>query len=310
MMALRSHEALRGLGLPATDAHDLPTSARRFEDGAHYRVEISSVEGPRVLVDVLDEAAARNVPVHRVSQGSGIFMLDDDEIREMVQLGHRHGVEINLFVGPRAAWDIGVQATSLAGRSLGAALRGCDQLAYGLEDVFRGVDLGLRSVLVGDLGQLAVLGRLRRSGDLPEDMILKTSVSLPVGNPASAYVLAELGADSINLPVDLTLSMIAAIRAAVDVPLDIYLEAPDEFGGVVRHYETPEIVRVAAPVYVKYAVRNAAPLYPVGAHTMAATQLLGRERVRRAAISLRLLRQYMPEAISSSVVGRFPERKE
>lgn len=46
-------------------------------------MEISSVEGPRVLVDVLDEAAARKVPVHRVSQGSGIFMLDDDEIREM-----------------------------------------------------------------------------------------------------------------------------------------------------------------------------------------------------------------------------------
>ena len=190
---------------------------------------------------------------------------------------------------------------------MGAALRGCDQLAYGLEDVFRGVDLGLRSVLVGDLGHLAVLGRLRRSGDLPEDLILKTSVSLPVGNPASAYVLAELGADSINLPVDLSLSMIAAIRVAVDVPLDIYLEAPDEFGGVVRHYETPEIVRVAAPVYLKYAVRNAAPLYPVGAHTMAATQLLGRERVRRAAISLRLLRQYMPEAISSPIVTRSAE---
>ena len=63
----------------------------------------------------------------------------DDEIREMVALGRRHGVEVCLFVGPRANWDIGIQAASTAGRVVGSSLRGADQLAFGIEDVLHGV---------------------------------------------------------------------------------------------------------------------------------------------------------------------------
>jgi hypothetical protein len=74
---------LSTLGLPTGDAHDLPPSPHRFADGAHYRVEIPSVEGPRVLAAVIDEARTRDVPIHRVSQGSGIMLLTDAEIGEM-----------------------------------------------------------------------------------------------------------------------------------------------------------------------------------------------------------------------------------
>ena len=59
---------------------------------------------------VIDEASARRVPVHRVSQGSGIMLQTDDEIREMLALGRERGIEVCLFVGPRANWDVGVQA--------------------------------------------------------------------------------------------------------------------------------------------------------------------------------------------------------
>ena len=38
---------LQELGLPTQDRYDLPTSELRFPDGAHYRVEIPSVEGVR-----------------------------------------------------------------------------------------------------------------------------------------------------------------------------------------------------------------------------------------------------------------------
>lgn len=34
------------LGFPAGDAYDLPTSEKHFPDGAQYRIEIPSVEGP------------------------------------------------------------------------------------------------------------------------------------------------------------------------------------------------------------------------------------------------------------------------
>ena len=44
-----------------------------------------------------------------------------------------------------------------------------------------------------------------------------------------------------------------AIRAAVDIPLDVYIESPPEVGGFIRYPELPDIIRVAAPVYVKSA---------------------------------------------------------
>ena len=84
----------------------------------------------------------------------------DDEIREMLALGREHGIEVCLFVGPRANWDVGVQAGSSGGRVLGSSLRGADQLAYGIDDVLHGVTLGLRSILVADLGQLQIFGRM------------------------------------------------------------------------------------------------------------------------------------------------------
>ena len=40
-------DGLEQLGLPPTDLYELPTSEKRFPDGAHYRIEIPSTEGPR-----------------------------------------------------------------------------------------------------------------------------------------------------------------------------------------------------------------------------------------------------------------------
>ena len=77
---------LHELGLPEGDRHDLPTSTASFPDGAHYRVEIPSVEGPEALRAVIESAEASGTLVHRVSQGSGIMLLSDAEIDEMVQL--------------------------------------------------------------------------------------------------------------------------------------------------------------------------------------------------------------------------------
>ncbi len=280
---------LNQLNLPARDAYDLPASAKRFADGAPYRIEIPSCEGPKAMQAVVDEAAARKITIHRVSQGSGIMLQADDEIRAMLDLGREHGIEVCLFVGPRANWDTGVQAASTNGRVLGSSLRGADQLAFGIDDVLHGVSLGLRSILVADLGQLQVFGHMKKTGDLPSDFVLKISVTLAAANPATARLLEDLGATSINLPVDLSLPQIAAIRQAIDAPIDFYVEAPDDFGGTVRHYEAAELVRIGAPIYLKYGLRNAPGLYPSGGHLEGAVVALSRERVRRAAISLAIL---------------------
>ena len=278
----------------------LPDSPARFPDGGHYRVEIPSTEGPEAMRAVLVAASERGVRVHRVSQGSGITLLTDDEIADMVQQGRDAGTEVCLFTGPRAAWGTGVQATASSGRVIAGSLRGLDELRAGLADVVHAAELGVRSVLVSDLGQLAVLGRMRAAGDLPPDFVLKVSISMPVANPATARVLEDLGASTLNLPVDLAVADIAAIRAAVSVPLDIYIEGADDFGGPVRYHDLPEIVRVAAPVYVKFTVRNAPNTYPSGGHLTPVVLALAAERVRRAAIGLALLARTAPGLLPSS----------
>ena len=294
-----TRDFLRRLGLPAGDAHDLPTSPRRFPDGAQYRVEIPSVEGPRAMAAVLEEAQRYGIVVHRVSQGSGIMLQTDDEIREMARLGRENGTEVSLFVGPRAGWDIGGQVAAGAGKNLGARLRGMEQVVYAIEDIRRGCALGLRGVLLADEGALWVAGEMKRAGELPSDLVLKVSVQMGAANPASILWMERLGAGTYNTPTDLTLAQLAAIRQAVSIPLDVYVEVPDDFGGFVRHYEIPELVRVAAPVYLKFGLRNAPNYYPAGQHLEAQVMSQTRERVRRAALGLRLLQQYYPAATTS-----------
>lgn len=291
-----THAYLRSLGLPPRDRENQTGSPHRFDDGAHYRVEIPSVEGPEAFETVLAAAAEYDVPVHRISQGSGIMMQTDAEVEQMITLGREHGVEVSLFTGPRGAWDIGEQAATASGRVAAPALRGADQLTFAIEDVRHGCELGLRSVLVADVGHLWVLGQMKRSGQLPEDLVLKVSIQLPIANPATARLLEDLGASTLNLPVDLSVTQIAAIREAVGIPLDLYIEGADDFGAPVRYYEIPEIVRVAAPVHLKFTVRNAPGLYPAGGHIRDLVLSSARERVRRAAIGLGMLRRYYPEA--------------
>ena len=298
-MTQKTRDYLNTLALPSGDAFDLPTSPKRFPDGAQYRVEIPSVEGPRALAAVLEEAERQSVLIHRVSQGSGIMLLTDEEIREMARLGHDTGIEVSLFVGPRAAWDTGAQVTASAGKNLGARLRGMDQVVFAAEDIRRACALGMRSVLVADEGLLWLAAEMKKSGELPDDLVLKVSVQMGAANPISIRWMEQLGAGTYNVPTDLSLPQLAAVRQVVSLPLDIYVEAPDDFGGFVRHYEVPEMVRVAAPMYVKLGLRNSPNIYPSGIHLEGTAIAMVRERVHRAAIALDMLRRYYPDAQTS-----------
>jgi hypothetical protein len=280
-----AHRTLADLGYaPRTPSE---TSTARFPDGTAWRIEIPSCEGPDVMAAVLEEASRRDVPVHRVSQGSGVMMLTDAEIRRMLELGGRHDVEVCLFLGPRGAWDTGGQAKVSA--AVGGVARGSGAVAACLSDAFRAVDLGVRSLLVGDLGVLELLHRLKESGRLPGDLTLKTSVLMPLPNAPTAAVHERCGATSLNVSTDLDPATLAEIRAVTTAPLDMYVEVPDDQGGSVRFYDVPEVVRVAAPVYLKLGVRNAPNIYPSGRHLAATAEALGRERVRRAELVLGLL---------------------
>jgi len=287
------------LGLPPGDAHGLPTSAARFPDGGQYRIEIPSVEGPAALRAVYAAADEFGVPLHRVSQGSGVMLLLDRELDEMAALAAERGIEVSLFVGPRAGWDTGAMAYSAAGRVVAPKVRGMDQLVQAVEDVRRACAHGITSVLVTDEGLLSVLAEMKHAGELPPELILKGSVMLGAANPVSIRLLERLGMTTFNTPTDLSLAQLAAIRQATAMPLDVYVEAPDNIGGFVRHYEIAELVRVAAPIYLKFGLRNAPDIYPSGTHLEATAVALTRERLRRARIGLDLLARLDPNAVMS-----------
>ncbi len=280
---------LRELGLPEGDRHDFPTSTKTFPDGAHYRVEIPSVEGPAALRAVIEAAQASGVPVQRISQGSGIMLLSDAEIDEMVQLGHRHGMEVCLFVGPRAPWEGTAQALTPDGKHFGWRHMGMDQLVYAFSDVERAVQLGLRSVLVADEGLLWLIDQARTRGQLPGDLVVKASALLGASNPLGIKLLVDNGLNTINVASDISLARLAALRQVVSIPIDLYIESPDGLGGFTRYHEIAEIVRVAAPIYLKFGLRNAPNIYPSGIHLEHVALQTARERVRRAALGLEML---------------------
>ena len=292
-------DLLTELNLPAFDpGPPYPVSTRRFDDGTAARVEIPEVETPEVFREVLAAADRLQTPVHRVSQGTGITLLTDDELRQMAATGADRGIEVFLFVGARATHDIGAQAYSRRGAGVGLRVRGADGLAHGLEDVLRAVDCGVRGILAADEGLILIIQELRRRGKLPDDLRIKSSAALTVVNPQGCRLFEQIGVDSINLATDLSIGMIAAMRQSVAVPLDVYIEAPADLGGFARYHDLPDLVRCAAPIYLKFGLKNETPTDPWGGHLRTVALDQARERVRRAHLGLALLRRHGAEGIA------------
>ena len=156
---------------------------------------------------MLEEAARLDVTVHRVSQGSGVFLLTDEELDETARLaadGARRGQPLR--AAERRAGTPPRRHARRPGGVFAPVARGQEQVVACLDDARRAADHGFRSVLIADIGVLSAFADARRAGLLPEDMQAKVSVMLPAANPAAARVLADLGANTINLPTDLTLA--------------------------------------------------------------------------------------------------------
>ena len=268
-----------------------PSSEVKFPDGADFRIEIPSVEGPKVLSAVLDEAKKRGVTVNRVSQGSGAMLHTESELKEFSRIAADAGLEISLFVGPREEWGVGAMSRSPEGPALGGSIRGMRQLRYAVEDCLRAIECGIRGLLIADLGLLQVLNEARSAGMIPSDVIFKVSVMKAPSNPATLKVLEGLGGDTVNLPTDLTLNELREMRAVTKLPIDLYVEAPDGLGGVVRGNEIADLVAAASPLYVKFGLRNSRGLYPSGMHLENDASVIAREKVRRAEISLEWLKR-------------------
>lgn len=296
----QSTQALEQLGLPGRD--QLEPSQKRFPDGGQFRIEIPSTEGLAAMKAALQEADRLHCPIHRFSQGSGIQMLSDEELKEICAVARDRNVEFCPFVTPRANWDIGALWTAPIGKAIQWQNRGADQLRYCLDDIFRAAEIGIRSFLLADIGLIRIVSQLREKGTLPRNTIIKASALMAPSNPASVQVIESLGADTINVATDLSCAQLSAIRRVTSAPLDIYIEAPDGLGGFVRHHESPDIIRGAAPVYIKLGLRNAPDIYPAGKHLESMVINLCIERVRRSKMVFDLIQREYPEAVMSPLL--------
>ncbi|MFH8607405.1 hypothetical protein ACH4D5_07955 [Streptomyces sp. NPDC018029] len=306
--------ALAALGLAAPSPDPADASAHTFPDGGTWRVEIPSVEGPEALGVVLKEAARLDVPIHRISQGSGVWMLSDAEITEMVETAAERDIELCLFTGPRGTWDTGASVRTDS-RGAGLRARGHDAVAGCVEDALRATELGVKCLLVADEGVLWTLHRARTAGIIPADTTLKVSALIGPVNPAAYAVYERLGADSLNVPSDLTPAHLTEIRRVSGAPMDMYVEAPDDLGGYIRMYEIAELIRRGAPLYLKFGLAKAPAIYPYGAQLRDVTLDTARERVRRGRLALDLLARHGAGAGMSPLgsrlpgdLNRFPER--
>ena len=127
--------------------------------------------------------------------------------------------------------------------------------------------------------------------------MLKTSVLLPCANPATAAALEELGATTINVSTDLspTSSESCAPRARRRSTSTSRCRTTRAASCASTTYRRSSAL--AAPVYVKLGLRNAPNIYPSGLHLEDLAVKLGRERVRRAELVLRLLAERAPELV-------------
>jgi hypothetical protein len=237
-------------GIAPQDRYDVPTSEQRFPDGAHYRNEISGIGTAAMLNEMVEEMHVRGVPVHRVIMGAG-NRFATDELEEIARIGREERIEIVMDPGPKSITDVGRHAETPFGKWGGWRLRGADNVAYLVQSVLRCYDAGIRAFLLYDEGALYLLGHMREAGDFPADAIFKMSYTAGYRSPAGARLLEELGADSFNPVTDLELPMLAAIRQTVDIPMDIVIFGWESLGNFSRVNQSPEIVRVAAPCYLK-----------------------------------------------------------
>ena len=171
------------MGLPAGDDFDLPPSDKRFPDGAHFRIEVPTINTAAACKALLEEAERIGITINRIDETYGCFRHTVEELKEYAAICKHYGVALNVSIGPRAAYDTSATRMSEQGRVIAYRLRGQEQIVRAIEDVKRIADLGIRGALVYDEGLLWVLDEMRKAGELPANMKFKTQHTMVKETP-------------------------------------------------------------------------------------------------------------------------------
>lgn len=241
------------LGAPGRDLYGLPESTARFPDGAHYRTELlpTTVEEYKKVFALCE---THDFVCNKITDTRGAMFDTDDEIVEKCKMCREMGTELVMSPGSgEHPKDISQQMA--VGGMVGGKSRGMDMLVRNIADMMRCIELGCRGFLVYDEGMILAVSKLRQDGIIPSETTFKLSANVSVSNPLAFKFWVEKAGlmpnDSLNPIRDMTLPMLAAMRAVTNQPMDVHAYWGTS---IARTLDTPEILRVAAPVYFKVAV--------------------------------------------------------
>ncbi|MFN3233819.1 MAG: peptidase [Gammaproteobacteria bacterium] len=253
-------------------------------------MEAFKLNNLKLIEEAISLSKQYNIDIDRFIECRGIMRLPDSEIRGMVDLCAESKKGLVMSIGPRATNDIGAFSFTENGKRVGYRNRGMENIIYALEEVQRGIELGVRGFLLYDEGLLYLLNKMREKDVLPKEISFKYSVHAACSNPISARLLEDNGIDSINLMPDVDLNMLSAFRKAVSVPLDLFSDTAKAAGGFIRTYEVAEMIRLASPVYLKCGPVS----QPQQNHLPSPVEL--EERVKQARNVVEHIQRYLPEA--------------
>ena len=241
------------LGAPGRDLYGLPESTARFPDGAHYRTELlpTTVEEYEQVFDLCER---HHFVCNKITDTRGAMFDTDDEIVKKCAMCRDMGAELVMSPGAgEHPKDISHQMA--VGAMVDGKSRGMDMLVGNIADMMRCIALGCRGFLVYDEGMVLAVSKLRQDGVIPAETTFKLSANISVANPLAFKFWVEKAGlmpnDSVNPIRDMTLPMLAAMRAVTSQPMDVHAYWGTS---IARTLDTPDMLRVAAPVYFKVAV--------------------------------------------------------
>lgn len=288
-------------GIPGRDGYELAASGKAFPDGANFRIEIAGIERATTMAAMIKEAEKRNIVVHRaIAAVGGSTYCDFEELKDMAQMARDAHIETIMTVGHRKGWDTGSkEASTREGVAQGARHRGSDNISYHIADIMRSIEAGFRGFLVYDEGVLFILNKMREEGFIPPETIFKFSVFGGYGSAAGAKVIESMGANSMNPVSDVSRPILASIRKAINIPLDVYTIVVNSFGGSFRAWEAPEIAKVASPCYFKFEPGTAEDEIYMPWVSEAWHENFIKEKVKIASIVMEIMDKHAPELKTS-----------
>ncbi|MBI4837360.1 MAG: hypothetical protein HY813_03095 [Candidatus Portnoybacteria bacterium] len=248
----------------------IPDSAKRFPDGANYRLEVSGIETPEILLAVIVEAKKLGIPIHRaIATVNGSKHWNNHDLKDLAKIAAKTRVEVIICPGHLARGLIENPNNLFSMMNY----KNDAEIDVYWTEVLRCLRLGFRGFLVWRKSMLDCLVQERTVGHIPRETIFKVSTFDNNCNAIDFALCKKLGADTINSANGLKIDELAKIRQAVDTVMDVHITfwqmalqkhliGNDLYATILaanpysRVADAPEIARVCSPVYFKFEADN------------------------------------------------------